>query len=128
MLTDSTPRQRNWRNPERTFVMATPTRERLQALENRRESLRRQAERFLSGIRETRGADATLDRAEATRFAAMQSDLADLAGAIAALRTGSALCERDLLLPHPSTWATLRTQKDQYGRFLATPDPTADQA
>jgi HK97 family phage major capsid protein len=52
----------------------------------------------------------------------------DLAGAIATLRTGAALAEPDLVLMHPNSWASLRTQKDQYGRFLATPDPTDAQA
>jgi hypothetical protein len=52
----------------------------------------------------------------------------DLAGAIATLRTGPALAEPDLCLMHPNTWAAVRTVKDQYGRFLAMPDPTADQA
>jgi HK97 family phage major capsid protein len=52
----------------------------------------------------------------------------DLAGAIATLRTGPALAEPDLCLMHPNTWATVRTGKDQYGRFLAMPDPTAEQA
>jgi HK97 family phage major capsid protein len=52
----------------------------------------------------------------------------DLAAAIARLRTGPALAEPDLALMHPDTWATIRTQKDSYGRFLAAVDPTADQA
>jgi hypothetical protein len=52
----------------------------------------------------------------------------DIAGAIADLRTGPALAEPDLMLCHPNTWATIRTAKDQYGRFLAMPDPTAQQA
>jgi hypothetical protein len=52
----------------------------------------------------------------------------DLAGAIAALRTGPALAAPDLLLLHPDTWASIRTAKDQYGRFLATVDPTTQTA
>ena len=52
----------------------------------------------------------------------------DIAGAIATLRTGPALAKPDLLLLHPDTWANIRTQKDQYGRFLATVDPTSQTA
>jgi HK97 family phage major capsid protein len=52
----------------------------------------------------------------------------DIAGAIAALRTGPALATPDLCLLHPNTWANIRTQKDLYARYLATPDPTSDQA
>ncbi len=52
----------------------------------------------------------------------------DLAAAIAVLRTGPALAEPDLCLMHPNTWAVIRTAKDQYGRFLASVDPTDDQA
>jgi HK97 family phage major capsid protein len=52
----------------------------------------------------------------------------DVAGAIAALRTGPALAEPDLLLLHPDTFASIRTQKDLYGRYLATPDPTSETA
>jgi HK97 family phage major capsid protein len=50
----------------------------------------------------------------------------DIAGGIAALRTGPALATPDLLLLHPNTWASIRTQKDNYGRYLATPDPTEE--
>jgi HK97 family phage major capsid protein len=52
----------------------------------------------------------------------------DFAGAIAALRTGPALATPDLICMHPNTWANLRTQKDNYGRFLTDPDPSQDQA
>jgi HK97 family phage major capsid protein len=52
----------------------------------------------------------------------------DIAGGIARLRSGPALAEPDLILMHPNTWATIRTQKDSYGRFLATPDPTTETA
>jgi HK97 family phage major capsid protein len=52
----------------------------------------------------------------------------DITGAISTLRTGPALAEPDLCLMHPNTWASVRTAKDQYGRFLASVDPTADQA
>jgi hypothetical protein len=50
----------------------------------------------------------------------------DVAGAIAALRTGPALAEPDLLCLHPDTWAAIRTQKDLYGRYLASADPTSE--
>lgn len=52
----------------------------------------------------------------------------DIAGAIAALRTGPALATPNLLLLHPNTFANIRTQKDQYARYLATVDPTAETA
>jgi len=52
----------------------------------------------------------------------------DIAAGIAALRTGPALAEPDLCLLHPNTWATIRTAKDQYGRFLASVDPTTETA
>jgi HK97 family phage major capsid protein len=48
----------------------------------------------------------------------------DIAGGIALLRTGPALAEPDLCLLHPDTWTAIRTQKDLYGRYLATPAPT----
>ena len=52
----------------------------------------------------------------------------DIAGAIAKLRTGSALATPDLLCIHPNTWAAIRFEKDSQGRYLAAqPDPTADQ-
>jgi HK97 family phage major capsid protein len=52
----------------------------------------------------------------------------DLAGAIAALRAGPALASPDLCLMHPDTWASVRTAKDSYGRFLASVDPTSQTA
>ena len=52
----------------------------------------------------------------------------DLAGAIATLRTGPALADPNLCLMHPNTWANVRTAKDQYGRFLASVDPTSQTA
>jgi len=52
----------------------------------------------------------------------------DVAGAIAMLRTGPALCSPDLLCLHPDTWAAIRTQKDNYGRYLASADPTSETA
>jgi HK97 family phage major capsid protein len=51
----------------------------------------------------------------------------DLLGAIAALRTGPALAEPDLLLLHPNTWAALRGEQDLYGRFYVAADPSTDQ-
>ena len=52
----------------------------------------------------------------------------DIAGAIAHLRCGAALAEPDLILLHPNTFASVRAAKDGYGRFLASVDPSADQA
>lgn len=51
----------------------------------------------------------------------------DVAGAIATLRTGPALAEPNLFLLHPDTWADLRTQQDQMGRFYVAADPSQDQ-
>lgn len=48
--------------------------------------------------------------------------------AISALRTGSALAVADVLVLHPSDWSKIRRIKDSQGRFLAQPDPTADEA
>ena len=56
-----------------------------------------------------------------------QENFTDIATAIAALRTGPALAEPDLLLLHPDTWAAIRTQKDDMGRFYVSPDPSVDQ-
>jgi Phage capsid family len=50
----------------------------------------------------------------------------DPAGAIARLRTRPALAEPDLVLMNPNTWASVRTAKDGYRRFLASVDPTTD--
>ena len=47
---------------------------------------------------------------------------------IAALRTGAALAEPDLLVLNPLSWSALRRIKDSQGRFLTAPDPTADEA
>jgi Phage capsid family len=51
----------------------------------------------------------------------------DIAGAIAALRTGPALATPNLLLLHPDTWAALRVEKDTLGRYISGTDPTDDQ-
>lgn len=56
-----------------------------------------------------------------------QENFSDIAAAIAALRTGPALCEPDLILLNPNTFATIRTQKDDMGRFYVSPDPSQDQ-
>lgn len=47
---------------------------------------------------------------------------------ITALRTGSALAVADVLVLHPADWSKLRRIKDSQGRFLAQPDPTAEEA
>lgn len=54
--------------------------------------------------------------------------LDDIELAIAQLRTGPALAEPSLAIFHPNTWSAIRRQKDNYGRYLVAPDPTADQA
>jgi hypothetical protein len=51
----------------------------------------------------------------------------DIAGAISTLRTGPALATPDLLLLHPNTWASLRTEQDQMGRFYVSADPSLAQ-
>jgi HK97 family phage major capsid protein len=43
---------------------------------------------------------------------------------IAALRTGTALAEANLLVLNPTTWSALRRSKDTQGRYLVDPDPT----
>jgi HK97 family phage major capsid protein len=63
----------------------------------------------------------------ATGFGPNAEHWTDLLGAIATLRTGPALAEPDLLLLHPNTWAALRSQQDQYGRFYVAADPSRDQ-
>jgi HK97 family phage major capsid protein len=47
--------------------------------------------------------------------------------AIAALRSGSALAEPDLLVLNPADWSAIRRVKDAYGRFLVSADPSDDQ-
>lgn len=54
--------------------------------------------------------------------------LDDVEESIAALRSGPALAEADLFCVHPLTWSAMRRTKDEYGRYLVTPDPTADEA
>ena len=44
--------------------------------------------------------------------------------AIAALRTGAALAEANLLVLHPNTWSALRRTKDLQGRYIVAQDPT----
>jgi uncharacterized protein involved in exopolysaccharide biosynthesis len=56
--------------------MGTPTRERLQQLESRREGIRALCERELTEIRDS-GRE-TLNEAETRRIAAMREDLSDL--------------------------------------------------
>jgi HK97 family phage major capsid protein len=47
--------------------------------------------------------------------------------AIAAMRTGSALAEPNLVIMHPWTWSNLRRVKDGFYRFLVAPGPTQDE-
>jgi HK97 family phage major capsid protein len=79
----------------------------------------------LSGMTTTTG---ILTFAATGTTASPPNNFDDIAGAIAALRTGPALAEPDLLLLNPDTWAAIRTQKDLYGRYLASANPTDDQA
>ncbi len=57
-----------------------------------------------------------------------ETPLDGIESAIAALRTGPALATADLAIFHPSTWSAIRKSKDTMGRYLTTPDPTADTA
>jgi HK97 family phage major capsid protein len=43
---------------------------------------------------------------------------------IAALRTGSALAEADLLVLNPATWSAMRRIKHTMGRYIVNVDPT----
>lgn len=54
--------------------------------------------------------------------------LDDIELAITAMRTGPALAEPRVAVFHPDTWSAIRRQKDQLGRYLTSPDPTADEA
>jgi HK97 family phage major capsid protein len=47
--------------------------------------------------------------------------------AIAALRSGSALAEPDLLVLNPADWSAIRRVKDAYGRFMVSADPSDDE-
>jgi len=75
----------------------------------------------LSGMTTTAG---ILTLAATGTTASPPNNWDDIAGGIALLRTGPALAEPDLLLLHPDTWTAIRTQKDLYARYLATPAPT----
>jgi HK97 family phage major capsid protein len=59
---------------------------------------------------------------------ALGENYTDISAGIAALRNGPALATCDLILMNPETWAAIRVQKDQYGRFLIDPDPSVEQA
>ena len=48
--------------------------------------------------------------------------------AISQLRVGAASAEPDIAVFHPATWSAVRRTKDQYQRYLVSPDPTADEA
>jgi HK97 family phage major capsid protein len=47
---------------------------------------------------------------------------------IAVLRVGAALATANLLVLHPTTWSAIRRSKDGQDRYLATADPTTDEA
>lgn len=57
-----------------------------------------------------------------------ETPLDGIESAIATLRTGPALADANLAIFHPNTWSAIRKSKDQYGRYLTTPDPTSDTA
>ena len=59
-----------------------------------------------------------------THATATDTGLDSVELAIAALRTGSALAEANLLVINPTTWSALRRSKDTQGRYLVDPDPT----
>ena len=66
--------------------------------------------------------------ATGTTLTPQPNNFDDIAGAIAALRTGPALAEPDLLLLNPNTWASIRTQKAAgTGAYFVSPDPSEDQ-
>jgi HK97 family phage major capsid protein len=46
---------------------------------------------------------------------------------ISELRVGSALAEPDLVILSPEDWSAARRVKDQYGRYLVSPDPSRDE-
>jgi HK97 family phage major capsid protein len=46
---------------------------------------------------------------------------------IAAMRTGAALAEPNLIITHPWTWSNLRRVKSSFYTFLVAPDPTQDE-
>ncbi|MBZ4620503.1 phage major capsid protein [Mycobacterium avium subsp. hominissuis] len=57
-----------------------------------------------------------------------ETPLDAIEASIAALRTGPALAEADLLVLNPVTWSAIRRSKDSLGRYLVQADPTQDQA
>lgn len=63
-----------------------------------------------------------------TRATGADAPLDVIESAIAQLRTGSALAVADLLVLHPNTWSAIRRAKDANDRYLATADPTRDEA
>jgi len=63
----------------------------------------------------------------ATGYGPNSEHWTDLLGAISTLRSGPALASPDLFLLHPHTWAALRAEQDQYGRFYVAADPSRDQ-
>jgi HK97 family phage major capsid protein len=47
---------------------------------------------------------------------------------ISALRVGAQLAEANLCVMNPSSWSAVRRSKDSLGRYMTSPDPTADEA
>ncbi len=70
----------------------------------------------------------TLTRAFPTSGDSTLTALDCLELAINDLRVGAAYCKADMMAMHPGTFSFLRRQKDDYGRYLLEPDPTAQRA
>jgi HK97 family phage major capsid protein len=51
----------------------------------------------------------------------------DIEESIAAMRVGQALATPDVLVLNPATWSATRRTKDNYGRYLVSPDPSKDE-
>jgi HK97 family phage major capsid protein len=62
-----------------------------------------------------------------THTASGTNNFDDLEEGIAALRVGPSLAVCDLMAFHPSTWSAIRREKDNYGRYLVSPDPSKDE-
>lgn len=60
-----------------------------------------------------------------TRALGTDTELDALEEAITDLRVGPAFCEPTSIVMAPATWSKVRRTKDTQGRYLVTPDPTA---
>jgi HK97 family phage major capsid protein len=88
-------------------------------LENAQNVYGNPADGGLNGLTTTTG---ILTLAAAGSTATPVNNFDDIAAGIAALRTGPALAEPDLLLLHPDTYAAIRTQKDTLGQLSGAAD------